>query len=119
MGLILLEGLEFFAYHGYHKEERKLGSKFTVDIQVEANIDVAADSDDLSQTIDYEKLYKVVSAEMIKPAHLLEKLAKSIIVKTFDFDEKITAVEVCISKYNPPMGGICQKAKVILKERRK
>ena len=26
MGTIELEGLEFFAYHGYYEEERKIGS---------------------------------------------------------------------------------------------
>lgn len=119
MGIISLEGLEFFAYHGFHKEERKLGNKYTVDILVEADLDVAASTDDLTQTVDYVKLYHVVSNEMARPSHLLEKIAKNIIINTFAFDEKILLVEVSITKYNPPMGGICRKAKVILRETKK
>ncbi len=69
MGIIALEGLEFFAYHGYHKEERKLGNKFTVDIQIEADLESAAINDSLSLTVDYVKLYAMVSTEMSKPAH--------------------------------------------------
>jgi 7,8-dihydroneopterin aldolase/epimerase/oxygenase len=119
MGFISLEGLEFFAYHGYHKEERKLGNKYTVDIEVEADLEEAAITDDLSKTIDYVKLYNAVSAEMAKPAHLLEKLAKDIINKVFGFDSRIEGVKVSITKYNPPMGGICKKSVVTLKEKKK
>ncbi|HYG38070.1 MAG TPA: dihydroneopterin aldolase [Cytophagales bacterium] len=118
MGIISLEGLEFFAYHGFHKEERKLGNKFTVDIQVEADLEEAAATDDLSKTVDYVSLYQVVSKEMARPAHLLEKIAKNIITDTFSFDPRIQSVEVCVTKYNPPMGGICRKARVILKEKK-
>jgi 7,8-dihydroneopterin aldolase/epimerase/oxygenase len=119
MGIISLEGLEFFAYHGYHKEERKLGNKYTVDIEVEADLDEAARTDDLTKTIDYVKLYNVVSLEMSKPAHLLEKLAKDIINRTFSFDQRIESIKVSITKYNPPMGGICKKSVVTLKEKKK
>jgi 7,8-dihydroneopterin aldolase/epimerase/oxygenase len=119
MGIISLEGMEFFAYHGYHKEERKLGNKYTVDIEVEADLDEAALTDKLTETIDYVKLYNVVSSVMAKPAHLLEKLAKNIINQSFAFDSRIESVKVSITKYNPPMGGICKKSVVTLKEKKK
>ncbi|RZK29989.1 MAG: dihydroneopterin aldolase, partial [Hymenobacter sp.] len=32
MGQIALEGLEFFAFHGYYDEEQKIGNKYGVDI---------------------------------------------------------------------------------------
>ena len=35
MGTILLEGMEFFAFHGCFKEEQIIGTKFIVDIQIE------------------------------------------------------------------------------------
>jgi 7,8-dihydroneopterin aldolase/epimerase/oxygenase len=57
--------------------------------------------------------------EMAKPAHLLERLAKEIINKAFSFDDRIESVKVSITKYNPPMGGICKKSVVTLKEKKK
>jgi dihydroneopterin aldolase len=35
MGKITLEGLEFFAFHGYYDEEQKIGNKYGVDITIE------------------------------------------------------------------------------------
>jgi dihydroneopterin aldolase len=33
-GKITLEGMEFFAHHGYYQEEQKIGNKFAVDIMI-------------------------------------------------------------------------------------
>jgi dihydroneopterin aldolase len=35
MGKILLEGMEFFAYHGHYEEEQIIGTKFIVDIEID------------------------------------------------------------------------------------
>ena len=32
MGLIGVEGLQFYSHHGYYKEEQVLGGKYVVDI---------------------------------------------------------------------------------------
>ena len=66
MGRITLEGIEFFAYHGYYQEERKTGNRYSVDISVEANLEQAAEEDSLKETVNYEKLYRMVSEEMQK-----------------------------------------------------
>ena len=57
MGRITLEGLEFFAFHGYYDEEQKIGNKYGVDITVETTLEKAQTDDKLSETIDYEELY--------------------------------------------------------------
>ena len=45
--------------------------------------------------------------------------AKRIIDAIFREFPVIDDIEISISKYNPPMGGICQKATVTLSEERK
>lgn len=116
---IILENIEFFAYHGYYDEEQKIGNKYTVDICVEADLEKAAQNDKLADTINYEHLYQVVAKEMAKPTRLLEHIAQKIIDALFDEFVQIRAVEVCVGKHNPPVGGVCGKAKVILKQTRK
>ncbi|MEJ0032338.1 MAG: dihydroneopterin aldolase [Bacteroidota bacterium] len=72
IGKVILEGLEFHAYHGVYPHERSSGNKFEVDIEVETRFSASAFHDDLSGTLDYEDLYKVIKTEMEKPSKLLE-----------------------------------------------
>ncbi|MEM8966056.1 MAG: dihydroneopterin aldolase [Bacteroidota bacterium] len=119
MAKILLEGLEFFAYHGYHKEERKTGNRYNVDVIVEADVMSAAIHDKLRETIDYAKLYQTVKEEMEQPAKLLEHIAHRINQRVLQQFPQVKAVEVQVSKFNPPLGGVCRRACVTLREERK
>ena len=117
-GMITLEGMEFFAHHGYYQEEQKIGNKFAVDITVVTDLSDAAEHDDLEETIDYESLYKIIRHVMSEPTKLLEHLGKRIIDTVFEEFQQVSSVDVKVSKYNPPVGGICQRASVSLKENR-
>ena len=113
-GKVSLEGLEFHAYHGVYAYERSSGNKFEVDILVETEFDESAFRDELTGTLNYEEVYAVVKAEMEKPSKLLETVANAIAEKTLiKFNEAIS-VEVKISKFNPPIGGVCKKASVVV-----
>ncbi len=111
-GKVVLEGLEFHAYHGIYPEERSSGNKFEVDIAVNTSFEESAFHDDLSGTINYEEIYLIVKNEMEKPSKLLESVAHSIAQKILDSFSAALKVEVTISKFNPPIGGVCRKAKV-------
>ena len=117
-GKISLEGLEFHAYHGVYPHERSSGNKFEVDVTVETEIQESAFQDDLRGTINYEDLYALVKAEMEKPSKLLETVGHSIAGKILKAFASAIQVEVKISKFNPPIGGVCKKASVVV-ERRK
>jgi len=116
MGVIALEGIEFFAYHGFHSEEQKVGNKYAVDIEVESNIEQAAENDELGDTVNYELIYKIAKKEMKKPSKLLEHIANRIIEQIFTSYPGIDKVKVAVSKFNPPIGGICKKAKVTIEK---
>ncbi len=116
MGTIALEGLEFFSYHGFYDEEQKIGNKYSVDIIVTADFSEAARRDRLSATVNYEALYKITAGVMLRPARLLEHIAHSIIVEVRQEYPDVDTVEVSVSKFNPPIGGVCHRAKITLKE---
>lgn len=118
MGKVSLEGLEFFAYHGYYDEEQKIGNKYSVDISVYADLDEAAREDQLNETIDYEKLYKIITNEINRPSRLLEHIGKRIMDAVMEKFPMVKAVEVSVSKYNPPIGGVCHRAVVSLEQQR-
>ncbi|MCG8307463.1 MAG: dihydroneopterin aldolase [Cytophagales bacterium] len=118
MGKITLEGLEFFAFHGYYDEEQRIGNKYGVDITIESSLDKAGADDRLSETIDYEDLYKIIREEMGKPSRLLENIGGRIMDAVFTNFPLITFIEISISKFNPPIGGICKRAVVTLSSAR-
>jgi dihydroneopterin aldolase len=118
MGEIALEGMEFFAYHGHYDEEQKIGNKYGVDLYISTDLGQAAGTDKLQQTVDYEKLYQLVREEMKLPSRLLEHIGQRIIEHTLQAFPHIQEVRVVISKFNPPLGGICHRAKVTLSSNR-
>ncbi len=114
LGKVSLEGLEFHAYHGVYPHERSSGNKFEVDILVETHFADSAFHNELSGTINYEGLYAVVKEEMEKPAKLLETVGHAIATRTLSTFQEAVSVEVKISKFNPPIGGVCRKASVVV-----
>jgi dihydroneopterin aldolase len=116
MGTVALEGMEFFAYHGFYEEERKIGNKYSVDITVSLDITEAASTDDIQGTVNYEELYDIVRHEMLTPSCLLENIAYRIIDRTYEIYPEVEWVEVTISKFNPPLGGICHRSTITLRK---
>ena len=116
MGVINLEGLEFFAYHGFYDEEQTVGNKYSVDIRIESDLSSARNSDKLNDTINYEDLYNLTKEEMKIPSRLLEHIAERIIKRVANKYPQIKNCEISISKFNPPVGGVCNRARVVIKE---
>jgi dihydroneopterin aldolase len=56
---IQLVGLVVFGHHGYLEEERRLGQRFLVDVDVEVD-DAAASTDRIEDTVDYRKIAEAV-----------------------------------------------------------
>jgi len=114
MGKISLEGMEFYARHGYYEEERIIGNKYSVDVQIETDFSEAAKADKIEGTINYEKVYTIVAEVMNIDALLLEHLAGKMINKLKESFPNVITVKVKISKYNPPIKGLCHRATVEL-----
>ncbi len=116
IGKVALEGLEFHAYHGVYPHERSSGNKFEVDVFVETEFLDSAFHDDLAGTINYEELYAIVKTEMAKPSKLLETVGHAIAKQTLSYFKEAKKVEVRISKFNPPIGGVCKRATVTVNQ---
>lgn len=73
---LLIHGLRYFGHHGVHPEERALGSHFTIDVEVTADLSGAAESDRLGDTINYSLVAELARREVEgEPRQLLEALA--------------------------------------------
>ncbi len=114
MGKVSLEGMEFYARHGYYEEERIIGNKYSVDVTLDVDFQEAAMDDKLEGTVNYERVYEIVQEVMSIDANLLEHLAGKMIKTLKKHFPQVNSVEVKISKYNPPIKGLCQRAMVTL-----
>ena len=119
MGIIKVENIRVFAYHGCLKEEAKIGSDYLVNLEVEADLQKSAKSDLLRDTVDYVFLNKIVREEMLRPTHLLETVAKRILTRIFYEDQIVNKATVWVSKLNPPIGGDVEKVTIKMTEGRK
>lgn len=116
MGLIAVEGLQFYSHHGYYKEEQILGGKYTVDIYMRLNIDEAAATDDLRKTINYEEIYQLTKQEMEVHAKLIEHVCQRILDKIKAKYPNLDSLKVRVSKYNPPLKGSVERVYVELED---
>lgn len=115
---IELNGLEFFAHHGVYTHERENGNSFLVNISVETNAIATTDSDELSDTVDYELLYAIVAKEMDVPSKLLEHIASRICDQVLQQVELAEKVMVRVSKSKPPISGkVLESAVTVSKQR--
>ena len=105
MAVIALEEMEFYAYHGYYSQEKKFGGYYWVDVYLHTNFEKAAQTDQLSGTINYETVYSICQTEMAVSSHLIEHVAERILQKIADNFSEIEQIKVRISKLNPPLPG--------------
>jgi len=114
MAKINLQGMEFYAYHGYYEEERIIGNYYILDIELDNSSDMAERADDLGGTVNYETVYQICKFEMRKSSQLLEHVARRILDKIKDQFPVLSSVKVRITKKNPPMGGVIDAVSIEL-----
>lgn len=75
-GIIEIEGMEFFAYHGCFEAEQIVGNKFMVYACLHYNCHCPASTDDIADALSYQTAYEIIAREMMKRSHLLEHVGK-------------------------------------------
>jgi dihydroneopterin aldolase len=114
---LLLEGMEFYGYHGDIEAERALGGRIEVDVEVLADLSAAGRSDALADTLDYVRCFQLVRDIVEnRQFHLLEALAEAIAGVLLE-QRHARGVRVRVAKTPPVRGGFERFAVVIERER--
>ena len=100
---VSLTSVRFFSPIGFYEEERVLGNGFLVDVSVSFPF-LSADSEDLSNTVNYEEIYSLMCAVMKKERKLLESAAEEILLGIRAKYGFVCEVNVSICKATPPFG---------------
>ncbi len=109
---IILRGAQFHGKHGVSAEERAVGGRVIVDIELEYDTTAAGNSDNLSDTINYSDVFKTVRAQVEEQnfsllESLAQRIADAILIKF-----PAQAVTVYVRKQPPPIRGIVESAGV-------
>ena len=113
-GIIELEDMEFYAYHGCFKEEQVVGNRFMVNIAIQVDVTKPSQTDNIQDALNYVSVYELTKHQIQQNSHLVEHLCERIlnaIHQKFDF---VDWVKVKVSKMNPPMGGQMKAVSVTL-----
>jgi dihydroneopterin aldolase len=118
MGNIKLKNIRTYSYHGCLLEEEKIGSDYTVDLEIKTDLRKSSISDNLEDTVDYVLLNRIVTEEMSVRSKLLEHVAHRIIGRIFKEVPSISRIILGVSKLNPPIGGDVEAVTIEMEEYR-
>ncbi|NGP60624.1 dihydroneopterin aldolase [Paenibacillus thiaminolyticus] len=98
-----LHRMEFFGKHGVFAEERALGQRWIVDLDLQIDLQKAGQSDKLEDSINYaEVFYSVKSIVEGQSYQLVEALAERIAEGVLDGYPAIQEAHVRVTKPHPP-----------------
>jgi dihydroneopterin aldolase len=81
-------------------KKEKIGSDYSVDLEIKTDLRKSCVSDDLNDTVDYVLLNKIVVMD-IQLSHLLEHVGHRIITRIFS-EALRSRILLGVSKLNPP-----------------
>ncbi|HEY7010745.1 MAG TPA: dihydroneopterin aldolase [Jatrophihabitantaceae bacterium] len=100
---ISLTGLTVRGFHGVYDDERREGQDFVVDVVLDLDIEPAAATDDVAQTVHYGELAQAL-AEVVagEPVNLIETLAHRL-ADVCLADARVSAATVTVHKPQAPI----------------
>ena len=120
LDIISLHNAVFYAYHGVLTDEQNLGGKFEVDVELHCDLSKGAKSDNLKDTVDYQKVYSCIRDLVLgKKYYLLEGLANTIAQGILNEFKKVDKAVVRVRKPGAPVRGVIDYVEVELERTRK
>ncbi len=116
MHTIEVNGIKVYAYHGCLEEESKIGGHYLVDVHLKTNFSKAAFSDQLSDTIDYVLVNKIVTEEMAIRSALIEHVGQRIVSRIQQEVKELHSLRVKVTKISPPINGNVSNVAIVIEE---
>jgi dihydroneopterin aldolase len=114
-----IAGIALHGRHGALEAERSLGQKFSLDLDIVADIGDAARSDKLDETLHYGQVIKAATAAFnARPLNLIEAAAGAVADELLARFPKIVSLRVTVHKPNAPVAAIIDDLAVTVERRR-
>ena len=102
---IEVSGINIYAFHGCLEEEARIGGNYIVDVYLETDFTQAGLKDELSLTVDYVNVNKIVASEMAIRSNLIEHVGQRIWDKMTEEIIGLNYLRIKIRKLMPPING--------------
>lgn len=112
MNIIRINNISCHAYHGCLPEEAVIGGHYRVDAELRLDFSQAAAGDDLTKTVDYCDVQRIVAREMAIRSKLIEHVLQRIGVAMLKELPRIHSMTLTVTKISPPMGGDVESVSV-------
>ena len=104
---ISVTNADFYGYHGVREEEKSLGGRYQVDIDVWCDTVKAVVSDDISDSVNYEELLYIANEVMTgEPCELIETLAYDICSGVMDRFAQVKQATIRVRKLSVPIQAV-------------
>lgn len=105
MDKIYLKNVEIFANHGFFKEEKTLGQKFVLDLELTLSLEESGRTGDLTRSVHYGELCHGIEKEFVKESYdLIETAAQKVAEFTLYNYPLVKEVKVTLKKPWAPIG---------------
>lgn len=106
MDKIILNKMQFYGFHGLLPEEKKLGQRFNVDLELIADLNKPGETDDMNDSIHYGQVFEIVQ-EIVEgeSKNLIEAVAEAIAENLLKSFALLCACRVKVIKPDPPIPG--------------
>lgn len=114
MFVVVIRGIEFYAYHGVTAEERAIGHRYRADLELEVEGD-ADQIDALAGTVDYGAAAQTLIAVAQARSHqTVERVARLVGERMLADWPLVSSLTLTLTKLAPPMPVIALEAGVRL-----
>lgn len=101
---IIISGLRVFAYHGVFENEKREGQMFTLDMNLRLDLSKACESDELSDTVNYDEICKTARDAMTARSYdLIERAAQAVCDAVFEKFPQIREMTLKLGKPQAPL----------------
>ena len=105
--LVFVSGLLLHAHHGVMEHEAKVGQRFVLDLELAIDLEAAARSDKLVDTVSYAAIVETASHAFTTQSHrLVEAAAGAVADALLAAFAAATSVRVTVRKPHAPIAAI-------------
>ncbi len=113
---IEVNGIKLYAFHGCLEEEARIGGHYVVDVTIITDFSEAANTDDLSKTVDYVYVNAIVKEEMAIRSKLIETVGQRILSRIKTELIGVLELSVKITKLTPPINGDVDSVAIVIED---
>jgi len=99
--------MSFHTYNGVFPEEKRLGQRLEIDVELTYPIEQQVKTDNLNETVSYADVYETIESFVLNHNYnLIESLANNLLTTLLANYLSISDIRLKVRKYSVPIAGI-------------